>query len=52
MRIIENGYSLLSLQVNTSLASVNEPYEVAKVFNHFTSDEEQKILFQQLLSLS
>ena len=52
MRIIENGYSPLSVQVDKSLASVNEPYEVEKVFDHFNSDEEMKILFQQLLSLS
>lgn len=49
MRILENGYPLVSLPVEPSLPSINEPQEVQSVLNCLSSDNEQKKLLTQVL---
>lgn len=50
MRIIENGYSLNSVNVSPSLPSVNEPSEAQIVMEYMESNSEQKILLQKILN--
>lgn len=50
MRIIENGYSMISVPVNPSLPSVNEPEEANLVLNYIENNEEQKKLLQEILN--
>ncbi len=50
MRIIENGFSLRSVFVNSSLPSINEPYEVNIVLNHLEQDTEQLDLLRRILA--
>lgn len=49
MRILENGYPLVSLSVEPSLPSVNEPQEVQSVLNSLSYDSEQKVLLSRVL---
>jgi 3-deoxy-manno-octulosonate cytidylyltransferase (CMP-KDO synthetase) len=49
MRILENGYPLVSLSVEPSLPSINEPQEVQSVLNCLSSDNEQKMLLERVL---
>jgi 3-deoxy-manno-octulosonate cytidylyltransferase (CMP-KDO synthetase) len=49
MRIIENGYSLYSVEVNQSLPSVNEPHEANIVLDYLRNNEEQRKLLDIIL---
>ncbi len=49
MRIIENGFSLYSVDVSPSLPSINEPHEVDIVLGYLQENEEQKLLLEQIL---
>ena len=50
MRIIENGYNLISVQVSPSLPSVNEPEEAEIVKNYIKHNPEQQELLKLVLS--
>lgn len=50
MRIIENGYTIRSVPVSPSLPSVNEPNEAQVVLKYIQSDDEQRMLLEQILS--
>jgi len=50
MRIVENGGQLLSVPVETSLPSVNEPNEVEIVLNQLQHNDEQSILLRRVLA--
>jgi len=50
MRIIENGYKLLSVPVNQSLPSVNEPEEADIVLDYIQNTDEQKQLLDIIMS--
>lgn len=50
MRIIENGFSLASVNVEPSLPSVNEPHEVDIVLDYLQNNCEQSKILHQLLS--
>ena len=45
MRIIENGFSLMSVPVAPSLPSVNEPHDLEHVLNHLKDNPDQHVLF-------
>ena len=49
MRIIENGYNLISVQVSPSLPSVNEPEEVIIIKNYIKNNPEQQELLKLVL---
>jgi len=49
MRILENGYSLVSVPVSPSLPSVNEPAEAEIVLDYIRKDEEQSMLLKRVL---
>jgi len=49
MRIIENGYHLLSVSVHPSLPSVNEPHEIQAVLDYLEYQDEQKQLLASVL---
>lgn len=49
MRIIENDYALNSVQLSSSLPSVNEPHEAQIVLDYIQSDAEQRSLLAQIL---
>jgi 3-deoxy-manno-octulosonate cytidylyltransferase (CMP-KDO synthetase) len=49
MRIIENGYNLISVQVSPSLPSVNEPEEAEIVKNYIKHNPEQQKLLDCVL---
>jgi len=51
MRIIENNYKLKSVEVNTSLPSVNEPHEANIVLEYIEKFPEQKQILEKILSL-
>ena len=51
LRILEYGHSILSVPVDPSLPSVNEPHEVETVLDYLHTNEEQKRLLQQILAL-
>ena len=48
MRIIEHGYSLLSVPVSPSLPSVNEPHEAEIVLDYVRRDAEQRALLERI----
>ena len=50
MRIIENGYTLMSVPVNPSLPSVNEPQDVEIVLEYVQKDYEQKHLLDYVIN--
>ena len=52
MRIIENGFSLRSVQVNPSLPSINELDEVNVVLDHLEQDIEQSELLRRILLMN
>jgi 3-deoxy-manno-octulosonate cytidylyltransferase (CMP-KDO synthetase) len=52
MRIIENGFSLRSVQVNPSLPSINELDEVNVVLEHLEQDIEQSELLRRILLMN
>lgn len=49
MRIIENGYTLISVKVNPSLPSVNEPFEADIVRDYLSNSHEQQELLASIL---
>ena len=49
MRIIENGYNLISVEVSPSLPSVNEPEEAEIVKNYIKNNPEQQELLKLVL---
>ncbi len=49
MRVIENGYIMMSVPVEPSLPSVNEPGEADIVLNYIESIKEQKLLLDTIL---
>lgn len=49
MRILENGYSLVSVPVSPSLPSVNEPSEADIVLDYIRQDQEQSALLKLVL---
>lgn len=49
MRVIENGYTMMSVPVEPSLPSVNEPGEADIVLNYIESVKEQKLLLDTIL---
>jgi 3-deoxy-manno-octulosonate cytidylyltransferase (CMP-KDO synthetase) len=49
MRIIENGYSIRSIDLQPSLPSINEPDEVEIVLNYINSNSEQKEIIKNLM---
>lgn len=49
MRIIENGYTIKSIPVESSLPSVNEPVEADIVLKYIESNVEQKALLTRIL---
>lgn len=51
MRIIENNYKLKSVEVNTSLPSVNEPHEANIVLEFIESSSEQKKILEEIINL-
>ena len=50
MRIIENGFSLISVSVDTSLPSINEPHELNSVLTYLDSSLEQQRLLKQVIN--
>jgi len=50
MRIVEAGHSLLSVPVEESLPSVNEPHEADIVLQHIRDDPEQAALLARILA--
>ncbi|WP_375450200.1 cytidylyltransferase domain-containing protein [uncultured Devosia sp.] len=50
MRIIENGGLMVSVPVEESLPSVNEPHEADLVLDHIRNDIEQQSLLEKVLS--
>jgi 3-deoxy-manno-octulosonate cytidylyltransferase (CMP-KDO synthetase) len=50
MRIVENGYTLLSVPVVPSLPSVNEPHEVDRILDYIRTDNEQQTLLAKVLA--
>lgn len=48
MRIIENGFCLLSVPVSPSLPSVNEPHEADIVLDYIRTNEEQRALLERI----
>lgn len=50
MRIIEHGYTMLSVEVNPSLPSVNEPHEASIVLEKLSNDKLQMNLLNLVLS--
>lgn len=52
MKIIENGFSIKSIQVSPSLPSVNEPTESAIVLKYLEQDAEQRQLFEKLININ
>ena len=50
MRIIENNYKLKSVNMNTSLPSVNEPNEALIVLNYIEKSLEQKQILKKILA--
>jgi 3-deoxy-manno-octulosonate cytidylyltransferase (CMP-KDO synthetase) len=51
MRIIEYGYTLRSVPVSPSVASINEPAEADVVLEYIQNDDEQRILLEQLVQM-
>jgi 3-deoxy-manno-octulosonate cytidylyltransferase (CMP-KDO synthetase) len=49
MRIIENGFELLSVPVEPSLPSINEPYEVEVVLEYLKNNKEQEEILKKIL---
>jgi len=49
MRIIENGYSMWSIQVSPSLPSVNEPDEADIILDYVNNNAEQRALLERIL---
>lgn len=49
MRIIENGYSMRSVQVSPSLPSVNEPSEADIVLDYIQHNDEQRALLELVI---
>ena len=49
MRIIENGFKLISVPLTPTLASVNEPNEVKIVENYISQNIEQKKILNSIL---
>lgn len=49
MRIIENGFSMQSVNVSPSLPSINEPHEVETVLECIRQDSEQSTLLYEIL---
>ena len=49
MRIIENGYVLNSVRVNTSIESINEPHELDKVLRIMDTDDNQKKILREIM---
>ena len=47
MRIIENGYNLVSVPFMESLPSVNEPDEAEIIINYFNAHPEQQQLYER-----
>lgn len=50
MRIIENNHRLMSVPVEESLPSVNEPHEADEVLSYVENNEEQAALLNEILS--
>jgi CMP-2-keto-3-deoxyoctulosonic acid synthetase len=50
MRIIENGFDLISVEVEPSLPSVNELTEADSIDYYVSNDAEQKMLLDKVLS--
>ena len=50
MRIIENGYKLMSVAVDPSLPSINEPHEVDIVKQYIESNPAQQNLLEAILN--
>lgn len=50
MRIIENGFSLQSVPVSSSLPSVNEPQEAEIVLDYIRHNAEQRALLERISS--
>lgn len=51
MRIIENGFSLMSVEVTPSLPSVNEPGETDIILNYLRENPEQHALLNRVISM-
>ena len=49
MRIIENGFDLISVDVSVSLPSVNEPEETGIVKKYIKNNPEQQELLKRVL---
>ena len=49
MRIIENGFSLMSVSVAPSLPSVNEPRDLEHVLNHLKDNPDQRSLLDRVM---
>ena len=52
MRIIENGYSICSVPVESSQPSVNEPLEVQLVWDYVANDNEQKSILKKVFNFN
>jgi len=50
MRIIESGGTLMSVPVDTSLPSVNEPHEADMVLEHVLNDPDQRDLLARVVA--
>jgi 3-deoxy-manno-octulosonate cytidylyltransferase (CMP-KDO synthetase) len=50
MRIIENGYSIKSIPLESSQPSINEPDELTEVLNYIKSNTEQQMLLEKVLN--
>lgn len=50
MRIIESGFPLVSVTVEPTLPSVNEPHEVVAVLDYLCNNAEQSKLLREVLS--
>ncbi len=51
MRVIENAHTMISVPVEPSLPSVNEPLEADVVLNYIKNTKEQGLLLDQILNL-
>ena len=50
MRIIENGFSIRSIDLELSQPSINEPHEVNDVLNYFKNNRRQGDLLKEVLN--
>ena len=50
MRIIENGFSIRSIDLELSQPSINEPHEVNDVLNYFKNNKRQRDLLKEVLN--